>query len=51
MPELTSVAALVSVVASAGVSLIAQIQHSRCTKISACCISCDRTLPPDHPTE
>ena len=52
MAELTSIAALVSVVASAAVSVIAQIQHSRCTKINACCVTCERTPPPDathHP--
>ena len=52
MAELTDIAALVSVVASAAVSVIAQIQHSRCTKINACCVTCERTPPPDathHP--
>ena len=47
MAELTGIAALVSVVASAAVSVIAQIQHSRCTKINACCVTCERTPPPD----
>ncbi len=45
MVELTSLGVFVSIVGSTLVALIHSIQNSRCTKINACCISCDRTLP------
>jgi hypothetical protein len=34
----------VSVCAASTVSLIHAVQHSRCTKIQACCVSCDRDV-------
>lgn len=42
--ELTSLGVFVSICASSLVALIHSIQNSRCTKINACCISCDRDI-------
>ena len=51
--DLTAVAALITICSTAVVSIVHTVQQSRCTKISACCITCDRTLlddntPPDN---
>jgi hypothetical protein len=42
--DLTAVAALITICSTAVVSIVHTVQQSRCTKISACCITCDRTL-------
>ncbi len=51
MVELTSLGVFVSIVGSTLVALIHSIQNSRCTKIQACCISCDRTLVEENENE
>ena len=38
------IVALVSVCSAALVSIISQIQQSRCVKINACCIQCTRDV-------
>ena len=38
------VVALVSVCTAALVSIISQLQQSRCVKINACCIQCTRDI-------
>jgi len=31
------------------IGIISQIQHSRCTEINTCCISCRRDVPQEQP--
>lgn len=38
------VVSLVSVLSSSFISIISQIQNSRCTRISFCGINCDRSI-------
>ena len=45
MVELTAISLLVTTCGAAVVAIITAIQNSRCTKINACCITCDRSMP------
>lgn len=42
--DLTAVAALITICSTAIVSIIHTVQQSRCTRISACCVSCERNV-------
>ena len=42
-----TIAVLISASAAAITGLVAQIQHSRCTSVSCCCVTCERNVPPD----
>ena len=44
------VLALVSVCGTVLIGIIAQIQQSRCVRIDACCVSCERDLSVVEPT-
>jgi hypothetical protein len=44
--EWAAAATFISVCASSCAVLIHSIQQSRCTHINACCVSCDRDVPP-----
>lgn len=44
------VLALVSVCGTVLIGVIAQIQQSRCVRIDACCVSCERDLSVVEPT-
>ena len=43
--DLTAISLLVTTCGAACVAIITAIQNSRCTKINACCITCDRAMP------
>lgn len=43
--DLTAISLLVTTCGAACVAIITAIQNSRCTKINACCITCDRSMP------
>ena len=49
MIDFASLGVFISVVGSTVAGLIHTIQMSRCTKINACCLSCDRTLAEPQP--
>ena len=38
--------AVISVSAAALVSVLGQLQHSKCTHIGCCCVECDRAVDP-----
>ena len=42
--EPSAVAVLVSASAAAVVSILSQLQHSRCTTLSCCCVDCTRDV-------
>ena len=44
--EYAAAATFISVVGATVALLIQSIQQSRCTHIDACCVSCDRDVPP-----
>ena len=44
MVDFASLGVFISIVGSTIAGLIHTIQNSRCTKINACCISCDRDV-------
>ena len=44
--EYAAAATFISVVGTTVAMLIQSIQQSRCTHINACCVSCDRDVPP-----
>jgi len=50
MVDFASLGVFISIVGSTIAGLIHTIQNSRCTKINACCISCDRDVI-DSPIE
>ena len=45
------IVSLVSVLSSALISIISQIQNSRCTRISFCGVKCDRTIKDNEERE
>lgn len=42
------IVSLVSVLSSSFISIISQIQNSRCTKINFCGIKCDRSITKEN---
>jgi len=42
------IVSLVSVLSSSFISIISQIQNSRCTKINFCGVKCDRSIPKEN---
>lgn len=53
MVDLTAIGVLITIAASALVSILAQIQKSRCKLINLCCglVKCNRELPDIEPDE
>ena len=53
MVDLTAIGVLITIAASALVSILAQVQKSRCKLINLCCglVKCNRELPDIEPNE